>query len=134
MPISVIACGGRHYANTGFLYLALDYLHARRHVGLLIEGGQTGADRLARNWAVDRGVPFVTEDADWKRLGHQAGPVRNGRMLAMHGPQGVVAFPGNRGTSNMVELAEACSVPVWFPARDATLLALAAAGQLHSGG
>jgi uncharacterized sporulation protein YeaH/YhbH (DUF444 family) len=50
-----------------------------------------------------RGVPFITEEAHWKRLGKQAGPSRNARMLAMHDPDGIVAFYGRIGTANMIE-------------------------------
>jgi hypothetical protein len=59
----VIVCGGRDYADGAFVFLALDYLHARRGIDLLIEGGQTGADRHARHWAESLGVPFITEEA-----------------------------------------------------------------------
>jgi hypothetical protein len=42
--ISIMACGGRDYNAAAFVFLTLDFLHARRGVELLIEGGQTGAD------------------------------------------------------------------------------------------
>lgn len=123
MTISVIVCGGRDYADGGFVFLALDYLHAVRGIGLLIEGGQRGADRFARQWAKARRVPCITEDADWDRLGHAAGPIRNARMLAMHDPDGVVAFPGRRGTADMVKQAKKAKKRVWYPALSQALMA-----------
>jgi hypothetical protein len=42
--ISIMACGGREHNAAAFMFLTLDFLHARRGVELLIERGQTGAD------------------------------------------------------------------------------------------
>jgi hypothetical protein len=42
--------------------------------------------------------------ANWKEQGKQAGPIRNRGMYQKFDPDGVVAFPGNRGTSDMVDV------------------------------
>lgn len=44
--------------------------------------------------------------------GKAAGPIRNQRMLDDGKPDRVLAFPGGRGTANMVKLAKAAGVPV----------------------
>jgi hypothetical protein len=41
--------------------------------------------------------------------------IRNTQMLAEGRPDGVVAFPGGRGTANMVRQAAAAGLGVWFP-------------------
>jgi hypothetical protein len=109
----VIVCGGRDYANEHCLRQVLDKIHATTPITTLIQGGATGADYMAQQWAEDRRVPeIVTEHADWSQHGKAAGPLRNQRMLDVWHPQLVVAFPGGRGTANMVKLAEQAKVPV----------------------
>lgn len=111
----VLVCGGRDYANISAIRHALTALHARRPVTLLIEGGALGADRLAREWAIASSVAHQTFEADWKAHGKAAGPMRNDRMIAEGKPDGVVAFPGGRGTADMVAKARAAGVKVWQP-------------------
>jgi hypothetical protein len=109
----VLVTGGRKYADRERVYAALDAVHAKHVITLLIEGGALGADRLAREWARLRGVPHETEDADWNHYGHAAGLIRNSVMLAKWKPEAVVAFKGNNGTADMVAKAEAAGLPVW---------------------
>jgi hypothetical protein len=109
----VLVTGGRKYTDRERVYSALDAVHAKHGVTLLIEGGATGADRLSRDWARLRRVPYETCDADWNRYGKVAGLLRNSQMLADWKPEAVVAFRGNTGTADMVGKAEAAGVPVW---------------------
>lgn len=46
---------------------------------------------------------------------HDAGPIRNRRMLEQGKPDLVVAFPGGAGTANMVRLTEAAALPLLRP-------------------
>lgn len=114
MPV-VIVCGGRHYADRAFVYRALDYIHATRKIDYLIEGGQTGADTFAREWAKERGVPHQREDAYWDLHGGAAGPIRNRKMLVWWEPHGVIAFNGDKGTRNMKQQATERGVPIYEP-------------------
>ncbi len=111
----ILVCGGRDYVEASFLFAALDKLHAKRPITLIIEGGALGADRLGRWWAKSRCVPFETEDADWKRYGDRAGSIRNSVMITKWKPEGVVAFPGNRGTADMIRQAKFNGIKVWQP-------------------
>lgn len=111
----LLVCGGRDYADRLQLECALDLLHARRAVSVLIHGAAPGADTLARDWAVERGIPQEAFPADWERHGRAAGPIRNKCMLDEGRPDGVVAFPGGRGTQNMTKQAEAAGLKVWRP-------------------
>lgn len=113
----LLVCGGRDYADRVRLEGALDLLHARRAVSVLIHGAAPGADTLARDWAVARGIPDEAYPADWERHGRAAGPIRNKRMLEDGAPDGVVAFPGGRGTQNMTKQAAAAGLLVWRPFR-----------------
>lgn len=109
--LRLIVCGGRDFDNRELVFSTLDHIHAQRNIVLIIEGGAAGADRLAREWAQSRGVPYQTEEANWVELGRAAGPKRNAKMLTLE-PDGVVAFPGGRGTDNMISQAEENGVPV----------------------
>lgn len=110
----VLVCGGRDYRDRGAVYAALDSLHAEHRFSMVIAGGARGADALAADWARERGTPTEIYMADWEHFGRKAGPLRNGRMLAEGKPDLVVAFPGSKGTANMVEQARAAGVRVFM--------------------
>jgi hypothetical protein len=88
-------------------------------VALLIHGAchLGGADILADEWAKARGIPVKPCGVDHAIDGPWpgAGPRRNGRMFATTRPDAVVAFPGDRGTRNMIRQARAAGLPVWQP-------------------
>ena len=48
--------------------------------------------------------------ADWKVRGRAAGHIRNQQMLDEGRPHLVVAFPGGRGTADMVRRARAAGI------------------------
>jgi hypothetical protein len=110
--MKVIVCGGRDYSDRERLFNFLDdFVKERGPITLLIEGGATGADTLARAWAIERNVKAECVRADWKKLGDAAGPVRNAEMLKLK-PDIVIAFPGGRGTANMKMQTLAAGVPL----------------------
>lgn len=100
----------------------------------LIHGGAGGTDALAGGWATDTpGMPLPkVYMAEWSDLSHpdavikvakggpnkgrqydaNAGPRRNAKMLAEGRPDLVVAFPGGRGTADMVGKARESKVEV----------------------
>ena len=113
--MKIIVCGGRDFDNVSAVRHALTVAHAKRPITLLIEGGAAGADKLAREWAGANGVLHVTVLADWKRYGPAAGPIRNTEMLREYVPDGVIAFPGGKGTADMVNQARKAGIKVWEP-------------------
>lgn len=110
----VLVCGGREFSNAERLHVFLSNLPTNlgRPITLLIHGGATGADRLASRWAKQQGVETLAFPAQWKAYGKSAGPMRNQQMLTEGRPELVVAFPGGKGTENMVQLASRAGVPV----------------------
>lgn len=112
--MKVLVCGGRDYHDFDAAFHALDTLHGRRPVTTVIHGAAQGADNLAGRWAEARGIACQKFPADWETHGKAAGHIRNRKMLYEH-PDLVVAFPGGRGTANMVKQAEQQGVPVWTP-------------------
>jgi hypothetical protein len=105
-----IVCGGRNYADKERLFALLDmtrYVHA---ITKIAHGGATGADALAGEWAWQRGLECRSYEAAWKKHGNSAGPIRNQRMLDAEKPDLVIAFPGGRGTADMVQRARAADI------------------------
>lgn len=114
----LMVCGGRDYVDDDTVFEALDRVLAKRRVVLVIHGGASGADSLADQWAKARGIqPMVFEVTrdDWQRLGPRAGPLRNTSMLNHGKPDGVVAFPGGKGTAYMVRQSVNAGLNVWHP-------------------
>ena len=103
----VLITGGRDFADRQLLFETLDRLHAARGFTLVIHGAAKGADSLADEWAKERGIEVQARPADWKKHGRAAGPIRNQEMLKEN-PQLVVAFPGGKGTANMVGHLACC--------------------------
>lgn len=110
--MKVIVCGGRDFTDTQHVHNWLDKFHGSKPISLIIEGGARGADRIARNWAQLREIPFQTFLADWESYGRRAGILRNQTMLNQH-PDAVIAFPGGRGTANMVFIAKKAGIKVY---------------------
>lgn len=113
----VIVCGGRHYADKWAVFEALDRVDTKNGIDLVIHGAMTGADTLAEEWARARCIPYMGVPADWATYEHAAGPRRNQQMLELC-PDGVIAFPGGKGTLDMVSRAKKAGVPVWQPVKE----------------
>lgn len=104
----VLVCGGRNLSDSAWVFSVLDDLAPRS----VIHGAARGADSLAAAWANARGVPCRAFPAAWGEHGRAAGPIRNRQMLHEGKPTLVVAFPGGRGTANMMKQAIGAGVPV----------------------
>jgi hypothetical protein len=108
----VLVCGGRDFSQKEILFNVLDEAHAANPIDCLIHGAARGADQLAADWALDRGILCKAYPADWAHEGRGAGPKRNQRMLDLGKPHIVIAFPGGRGTEDMMERARKAGVPI----------------------
>lgn len=109
----VLVCGGRKFFNKLLLKKTLDELHAKQPISCIIQGGASGADWLAKHWATAYGgMPQEEYKADWVGQGRSAGPRRNTMMLKEGKPDLVLAFPGGKGTANMIQKAKAAGLIV----------------------
>ena len=112
----ILVCGGRYFADRDFVFDCLDLARRNSEITAIIHGDASGADRLAKAWAIDRGIPHVPFPAQWRRpdgsIDHGAGPRRNAEMIAQGKPDVVLAFPGGRGTADMVERARSAGLPI----------------------
>lgn len=104
----VLVCGGRDYDDAARVAAELRKVNP----SIIIEGGATGADYCAAHWAAKAGVLVETFAADWKTHGRAAGPIRNQRMIDEGKPDLVIAFPGGRGTADMVRRARKAGIEV----------------------
>ncbi len=109
--LRVLVCGGRNFADADKLYTELDRIHAQTPIACIIEGGAKGADYLAARWSAKKGLDHHARyPADWALHGKAAGPMRNQKMLDEGKPDLVVAFPGGRGTADMVQRAKKAGI------------------------
>ena len=104
----VLVCGGRNFADQEAVYASL----AEAQPDLVIHGGAGGADSFAARWCNLNGIPSMVFRPCWEKFKLAAGPIRNGWMLTFGQPDVVLAFPGGRGTADMVRQAEQAGVPV----------------------
>lgn len=108
----VLVCGGRNYTDYEKLAAVLDELDLNERFTTLIEGGAKGADSLAKNWAVIRDIIVEEYKANWDTYGKSAGWIRNTEMLVKGKPDLVIAFPGGKGTHNMIRQATQAGIKV----------------------
>lgn len=109
----VLVCGGRDYNNRDHVWNTLtDEDVIRGGFEVVIHGAATGADDEAMGWAQACGIQHLPMAADWHRYGKAAGPIRNQRMLDEGKPDLVIAFPGGRGTADMVRRARKARIEV----------------------
>jgi hypothetical protein len=112
-PLRVLVCGGRDFTDRSLVWRKLDEFSYGKDI-TLIQGGATGADRFAYEWGAFRRhcIELITERANWGAHGKAAGPIRNQKMIDEHKPDLVLAFPGGRGTADMVRRAKAAGIEV----------------------
>ena len=110
----VLVCGGREYNDRDRLYARMDRLCSVFPFPdiTLIHGAARGADHLCDLYARDRGLRCLRFPADWATHGRAAGAIRNQQMLDEGKPDVVIAFPGGKGTEDMIRRARKAGVEV----------------------
>ena len=124
----ILVCGGRDFDNYQFIRDKLiDYIESfgdkykteKDQYGnylykdvTILTGGAKGADQCGSDFAVENFIHFIEINADWEFYGRSAGPIRNQKMLDEHEVNVVMAFPGGRGTIDMVSRARKAGVNV----------------------
>lgn len=125
----LVVTGGRSFNDKDFVNDSLFMMHQYFPISLLIEGGATGADALAKQWAESLGIEIKTYEADWKNLNvpypviktnrygslynAKAGFDRNELMITDGLPDFGIAFSGDKGTKNMKSLLKKHHVDFW---------------------
>lgn len=107
-----LVVGSRSFTNYNLLKEKLDfYLQNQGNEIVIVSGGANGADRLAEQYAEEKGLPLKVFPADWQTHGKGAGYIRNKQMheyLSKQNKRGVVAFwdGKSRGTAHSFDLAK----------------------------
>ena len=105
----IIVAGSREITDAVAVERAIEF--SGIYITELVHGAARGVDRIARDWAIRNGIPhkpFPVTQADWNRLGKQAGPLRNEDMARYVGPYGalIALWDGeSSGTESMIHLA-----------------------------
>lgn len=98
-----LICGGRNFSDEQMFQSVMNDLMAMRGCpSVIIHGGAPGADTLAEKWAERMALGRHRFPAQWDKHGKAAGPIRNQQMIDKGRPHFAVAFPGGRGTADMV--------------------------------
>jgi hypothetical protein len=108
----VLVCGGRTFYKAELLARTLIAIHSKTPLTLVIHGTATGADSLAGAWALTHRVNVLRYPPAWTKHGKQSGAIRNRQMIIEGKPDLVVAFPGGRGTRDIVDQAKAAGIRV----------------------
>jgi hypothetical protein len=113
----VLVCGGRNYNDYETFDTEISHVCAEAYEGgwyppVFISGAAGGADTLMIDWAARNSFECLEFPALWKTYGRRAGPMRNQQMIDEGKPGMVIAFPGGRGTADMIERARKANIPV----------------------
>lgn len=108
----ILVCGGRTYNNKDKVNEVLSSIHKEKPITVLIHGAAKGADALAGCWARENNIKEKQCPALWNTHGKAAGSIRNQKMLDSNTVELVVAFPGGKGTSDMVSRARKSGIEV----------------------
>ena len=106
----ICVCGGRDYYNKERVFEVLDNAVIAFGEVHIMNGAAKGADKLSSLWAFERGIPLLEVPADWVQHKRAAGPIRNREMLK-HGFDLLIAFPGGRGTADMIKITKSANIP-----------------------
>lgn len=138
-----LVCGGRLWGEQyvdgterpewkderDLVFRTLDVLHHDVKIHAVIHGAARGADSCANEWAEKNAaqpdaVLCWRYPADWSKYGRSAGPRRNAEMLSILKAERhdgadvfVVAFPGGRGTADMIKRAREAKIRIIEVAR-----------------
>lgn len=105
----ILVCGGRSFFDYKKICQILDQFISEEVI--IIHGGASGADALANIWAITNNKEIREYKANWDKYGKAAGPIRNSKMLEEN-PNIVIAFPGGRGTADMVFKSKQLNIKV----------------------
>lgn len=94
----LLTCGGRSYYDQKTVANTLEKIVGNE--SLIVHGG-----------AQSQGIHTAVVRARWSHSHTSAGPQRNAAMLQLK-PDLCVAFPGGRGTADMVRQCREAGVPV----------------------
>src|SRR5258706_7649197 len=101
----ILICGDREWKD--IIPIRRELLKRKEHTDLVVHGGARGVDTIAGLVAANLGFTVHKVEANWKKHGSAAGPIRNQQMLDKHDPDVILAFHKNikksKGTWDMMK-------------------------------
>lgn len=99
----ILVCGSRTFKDKDLMENVLKQYDIRT----IIQGEARGADTLAKEYGIRRGIDICSFPALWDKHGKAAGPIRNHQMLVEGKPDLVIAFlsKDSIGTKDMIKQA-----------------------------
>ena len=107
----IAIAGGKTVNDPGAVIARLDKARAKYADMVLVHGGGPGVERIAARWAERNGVHQIVCKPDWNKHGRAAPFRRNDDLLNLL-PKGLIAFPGNGITENLIDKATKLGIPV----------------------
>ena len=104
MRLAIVGC--RDYNNREEFTSLMDTFFKNQNITEIVSGGASGADRMAKDYAQERGLAYKEFPADWNQYGKAAGPIRNKEIVDYSDK--VVAFWDleSRGTKSTIGIAK----------------------------
>lgn len=113
--MKILVAGSRNYNDYNKIKNILSYMKDKYGEFTVIQGGQRGADLLAKQAANELGLPVIQKDAQWNLYGKAAGPIRN-KLMLMEKPDLVIIFHEDinksKGSKNMLIQARGAGIDV----------------------
>jgi hypothetical protein len=109
----VIIAGGRNIKDYNLVVAAIEESGWKDQITEVVSGGADGVDKLGERWAMDNLLYVRRFNADWKRWGNRAGPIRNLEM-AKYADALILVWDGeSKGSKSMKRHAENEGIPIY---------------------
>lgn len=102
--MKIVVAGSPYLEDRDGVFAALDEIHKKTPVTLVIHGGDRGAEALGAEWAREHGIKQMVRQVSWHE-GREAGPKNNLAILRVEKPDMVVAIKPAKGTRHLIDNA-----------------------------
>ena len=105
----LLVSGSRTITDKHKVFQALDEMMSVMLKGedvTIIEGGAKGVDTLARQYAIERKIPYEEHPADWDKNGRAAGYIRNVEMVKEADVALIIWDGKSKGTAHAMKICE----------------------------
>ena len=122
MTKKIVAFTGSREITNEFLVVSILLKHYPTPKDIIVRVGDAkGVDAIVRDWADQEGLEIEIFEADWKKYGRSAGPIRNAAMMIGANEYCAIWDGVSRGTKNAINEAIGNKIPgsiFVFPNKD----------------